>query len=385
MKIGVCSFFSGSGFLDTGFEQAKIGSEKPFQVLMANELSSSFASVYRFNHSRNTNEKGQAILKTCSIDDFLTSHEARTLLHTVLQGVRGKYDFVGFIGGPPCPDFSVAGKNKGRSGTHGRLSQSYVTLIIQSKPDFFVLENVKGLIRTAKHKEFFEELIAQVKQAGYATTWNLLNGLNFGVPQDRERVFLVGVRRELLPNVFVNDKQELQSFDWEIGMHFTEDAKQIKRMPCWPKHTPFVPEEQNTQVAPDHKYRELTVQYWFDKNDVTNHPNANAHFQVRSARPKFERYDEGDDSHKSSKRLHRWRFSPAAAYGNNEVHLHPYKIRRLSVAEALAIQSAPKDFAMPPGMTLSQMFKTIGNGVPIKLAEGVAVAVGSFLKRVSEK
>jgi len=66
---------------------------------------------------------------------------------------------------------------------------------------------------------------------------------------------------------------------------------------------------------------------------------------------------EGDDSKKSYKRLHRWRYSPTAAYGNNEVHIHPYLPRRISVAEALAIQSLPKEFELPTNMTLSNMFK----------------------------
>ena len=90
-------------------------------------------------------------------------------------------------------------------------------------------------------------------------------------------------------------------------------------------------------------------------------------------------FDEGDDSKKCYKRLHRWRYSPTAAYGNNEVHLHPYKARRLSVSEALAIQSLPKEFELPQSISLSAMFKTIGNGVPFVLAQGVAKTLKDFL------
>lgn len=84
-------------------------------------------------------------------------------------------------------------------------------------------------------------------------------------------------------------------------------------------------------------------------------------------------------SRKSFKRLHRWRYSPTAAYGNNEVHLHPYKARRLSVAEALAIQSLPKEFEIPKSLSKSEMFKTIGNGVPFLLAEGLAKEIKKFI------
>ena len=81
-------------------------------------------------------------------------------LHTYLNKSKfdSNIDLVGFIGGPPCPDFSVAGKNRGKEGDNGKLSQTYIDLICDLKPDFFVFENVKGLYRTSKHREFFETL-----------------------------------------------------------------------------------------------------------------------------------------------------------------------------------------------------------------------------------
>lgn len=120
---------------------------------------------------------------------------------------------------------------------------------------------------------------------------------------------------------------------------------------------------------------ELTVEHWFRKNKVLEHPNASHHFTPRSGLGKMLTIDEGDVSRKSFKRLHRWRYSPTAAYGNNEVHLHPYKPRRISAAEALAIQS------MPPDMSLSAMFKTIGNGVPYLATSGIAKSLIDFLEQ----
>ena len=126
----------------------------------------------------------------------------------------------------------------------------------------------------------------------------------------------------------------------------------------------------------------LTIQHWFEKNDVENHPNASHHFVPRAGLAKMKIIGEGDDRKKSYKRLHRWRYSPTAAYGNNEVHLHPYKNRRLSAAEALAIQSMPKEFYLPENMSLSNMFKTIGNGVPYLASLGIANTVSDFLNRL---
>jgi DNA (cytosine-5)-methyltransferase 1 len=125
----------------------------------------------------------------------------------------------------------------------------------------------------------------------------------------------------------------------------------------------------------------LTVQYWFDKNNVASHPNQKHAFIPRAGLARFQSVLEGDVSRKSYKRLHRWRYSPTAAYGNNEVHIHPYSPRRISAAEALAIQSLPASYEFPQEMTLSAMFKAIGNGVPYVAARGIAKMYLKALKK----
>ena len=86
-----------------------------------------------------------------------------------------------------------------------------------------------------------------------------------------------------------------------------------------------------------------------------------------------------DVEKKCYKRLHRWRYSPTAAYGNNEVHIHPFLPRRISAAEALAIQTLPANFVLPPNITLTDAFKTIGNGVPFVAARGVAETIYDYI------
>ena len=151
----------------------------------------------------------------------------------------------------------------------------------------------------------------------------------------------------------------------------------------WPQTTAFV--ENSALKFPFDIPLELTVEHWFQRNQVWNHPNGNHHFKPRQGLKKFQVIDEGDDSRKSFKRLHRWRYSPTACYGNNEVHLHPYKSRRISAAEALSIQSLPKEFLLPPQMSLTNMFKTIGNGVPYLLSKGLAESIGSFISEPPSK
>ena len=117
-----------------------------------------------------------------------------------------------------------------------------------------------------------------------------------------------------------------------------------------------------------------------DQTRLSKLPNGTEAFKPYSHR--FSTVDEGDVSKKCFKRLHRWRFSPAAAYGNNEVHLHPTEPRRLSVREAMMIQTVPDAFALPENMTLSSKFKTIGNAVPVRLAEAVARSILLVIEQV---
>ena len=95
---------------------------------------------------------------------------------------------------------------------------------------------------------------------------------------------------------------------------------------------------------------------------------------------KLSKISEGETNRPSFKRLHRYKFSPTACYGNNEVHLHPYENRRLSVRETLRIQGVPDSYILPKDLSLTKKFKMIGNGVPVPLAKAVANAVKVFLK-----
>ncbi|HUF03130.1 MAG TPA: DNA cytosine methyltransferase [Aridibacter sp.] len=364
MDVSVFSFFSGSGFLDLGFET------NGFRVDFVNENHRPFVEAYKYARSRLGIDEPKFGHSLVSIEEFTNGSHKTTLSEHVTR-IKNSGTLVGFIGGPPCPDFSIAGKNRGKKGSNGKLSETYVQTIIDQKPDFFVFENVKGLWRTKKHREFYEHLKRRVRGAGYSTTERLMNALEFGVPQDRDRIFLVGVKSKLTPN------RISETFQWTRFTSYNKDD--VLSTLVWPRAEKFEPGSSKpipTSIAP---YEELTVEYWFRQNCVASHPNCDAHFTPRSGIERMKSVDEGDDSRKSFKRLHRWRYSPTAAYGNNEVHLHPYEVRRISAAEALAIQSLPKDFELPEDMSLSNMFKTIGNGVPYLAASGLAKTIKCFI------
>ena len=368
LKIGIFSFFSGAGFLDLGFEKSG------YDVLFANEICKDFASVYTFAREQ-MNMQG-VTPDQHSVEDYVDSaKEQYENLKEKISEARKKYDLIGFIGGPPCPDFSVAGKNEGATGKHGRLSQVYMNVIFEFKPDFFVFENVRGLIKTGRHREFFETLIRQAQENDYLTTWELTNALEYGVPQDRDRVIFLGFLRSTYAQRPAQATTIISDFPWQETRKYKR--REIKKYPAWPTQEPF--QENGKRPCCLKRYIDLAVMTWFTKNNVDKHPNASHHFVPRSGILRMQSYAEGDVSRKCFKRLHRWRYSPAAAYGNNEVHLHPFKVRRLSVAEALAIQSLPKEFCLPPELPLTSMFKTIGNGVPFLLAKGIASGIKRYI------
>lgn len=369
-KIGIFSFFAGAGFLDLGFERTG-----HFETLFVNEFHKPFLEVYkgaRKNMSINPPEFGYH-------NEDITKYLSESYSHRItdaLKEAKLNHNLVGFIGGPPCPDFSIAGKNKGHDGENGKLTGTYIELICRAKPDFFLFENVKGLYRTVKHREFFEEMKLKLISAGYYLTEKLINSIEFGAPQDRDRIILIGFQRSVLDdyNFKLNGKPIIKNFNWENNTKYV--AKEVFAEK-WPGIEPFF--QEIVKPCPANFPVELTVEFWFQKNDVMNHPNAKHYFTPRAGLAKFLIIGEGDDLKKSYKRLHRWRYSPTAAYGNNEVHLHPYKARRISAAEALAIQSLPKDFIIPDYITLSDMFKTIGNGVPFLAARGLALNIFDFI------
>ena len=355
MPIQVYSFFSGVGFLDLGFENAG------FDIAFVDEYDERFLQAYRYAR-RNMNHVPQYGYSHDDIREFLSDQKWQ---ETFPEYYNRRNSIVGFIGGPPCPDFSSAGNNAGENGKNGQLTAVYVNLIIKRKPDFFVFENVKGLYRTKKHRAFYDRLKQELYQEGYSLFDSIENALLYGAPQYRDRLFLIGLKQDRFG----------RNIQYQIGTNHLYTFNQINGA-SWPKTAPFV--EDGSLCMPDGIIEALTVQYWFTRNQVQAHPNQDDFFGTRS-KERFETIPEGESRGKSFKRLHRWRYSPTAAYGNNEVHLHPYKKRRISVAEALAIQSVPAWFSLPVELPLSAKFKMVGNGVPYLLAYGIAQELSDWI------
>jgi len=381
--VPLLSFFAGAGFLDIGFIQAG------FDIIWRNEYNLPFVQgfEYAMAHMLDSCHNGDGkVHNTSSITDLQAYHIAQEAFHKLPRP-----EIFGIIGGPPCPDFSAGGKNRGREGDHGKLSQIYVDIIIELQPTFFLFENVPGLLRTKKHRQFLHELMNLLSKY-YFTDLNVLNALEYGIPQNRERLFLIGFQKEWIkremtagmiarcqdwetlsltcPNTWNNKfLADRRWFPWPLPLY-----PHAKTRYHWPEQSPFGEKPEKPVGIPDELMAGSLIS---DVDEIAKLPNGLEKFEPKS--DKFRTVAEGDVSRKSFKRLHRWRYSPAAAYGNNEVHLHPTEPRRLTVREALRIQTVPDTYIFPPALALSHKFKMISNGVPVKLSQTVAESLAKFL------
>lgn len=384
-KIPILSFFTGAGFLDLGFNQAG------FESIWHNEYNKDFVEGFQFGMSSHGLKGVQASIQS---GNSILDVGPREIVRSAF-GSGGVPSCFGMIGGPPCPDFSIGGKNRGFQGENGRLTEVYANRILEIRPSFFLLENVPGLIRTSKHRAFLTGVMDRLVEH-YHLDLRILNALEFGVPQDRERIFMIGFSKGWLKlkgyrgvrqqNVTALIEQA-RSAHREVGevakVHwFPWESHQVYWNPkatyAWPETGEF-----GGQPTMPKAPAELMIGSFINNVErLAALPNGADTFVPYSN--KFSLIREGDVSKKSFKRLHRWRFSPAAAYGNNEVHLHPFLARRISVREAMMIQTVPDSYSLPRSMPLSAKFKTIGNGVPVKLAFSVAKTIREVMERIED-
>ena len=197
-KLKIFSFFSGSGFLDLGFEKAG------YEIELVNEFQPNFMRAYQYSREVMGMRKPTYGYFNIDVNDFLTSRKDE--LKDYVSRAKSDGSLVGFIGGPPCPDFSIAGKRlgfnsqKSHLGTkltadepsvesRGQLYMWMRDVITLTSPKIFIAENVKGLTNLEDVKEIIEHDFAEAGNGGYlVVSAKVLNASNYGVPQGRERV-----------------------------------------------------------------------------------------------------------------------------------------------------------------------------------------------------
>lgn len=180
-KPKVISLFSGAGGMDIGFEQAG------FDIAVAVEFDSSCCDTLRINRPNTPVIEGD-------VSRLDTAYILEVAGLKVLEAGL-------VIGGPPCQSFSLAGKRLGMDEPRGRLVLEFIRIVRESLPLAFVMENVKGMANwhngealQAIEDALKEPIVYQGKSYQYKIQHKILNAVNYGVPQQRERIFLVGNR-----------------------------------------------------------------------------------------------------------------------------------------------------------------------------------------------
>jgi DNA (cytosine-5)-methyltransferase 1 len=361
-KYPIISCFTGGGFLDMGFEQTGF-----FEVVWTNEKNPIFAEMYECGYTSWKNKRGyEGDIKVSHIGSIESISPNAIKNQAFGENVP---QYFGIIGGSPCQDFSSSGKNAGFNGERGRLTKVFFDYIKAISPSFFLVENVKNLYNRNVHRKELENILTGLKNE-YFVDLKILNAIHYGVPQDRERLFIIGIKKPY----------EIRGSFMEYDFTFPEPPVKKEYQNALTKYTwSTVDEFQNGVERPKDIPKELYVKHCLLlKKEEEKIENGNEYFKPYSQ--KFWKVKEGDTKGRSFKRLHRYRFSPTACYGNNEVHLHPFLPRRLSVREVLRIQSVPDSYVLPPHISLTQKFKMIGNAVPFKLAHAVAETLKTLLE-----
>jgi DNA (cytosine-5)-methyltransferase 1 len=321
----VASFFAGAGGLDLGFRQAG------FEIPWANEYDKAIHATYEVNHP-------QSVLERRSLTDF--GPEA------VPQGVTG------MIGGPPCQSWSEAGMLRGAEDRRGQLFFRYVDFVDEIRPTFFLAENVSGILFT-RHSNSFREILKRFCELGYNVSYGLLNANDYGVPQDRERVIIVGYR--LSGDVFFSPPAK----DKDLGesRKVLDDAIRDLDGTAAPAANKTYANE--NLLVPNHEFLDSTYSsMYMSRNRVRSWDEPSftiqaggRHAPLHPSAPKMEIVEK-----------------------DKRAFVEGFTYRRLTVREAARVQTFPDDFIFHYRNVLDG-YKMIGNAVPVEFARRLALQI----------
>ena len=318
----IVSLFAGAGGLDLGFKNAG------FTVSVAIDVAPGAVRTHKRNFPKTHSEVGDLI-----------KLQPKGVLEIVKKVLRPG-ECIAVIGGPPCQGFSRANTASLADDPRNKLPKLYVEIVQALQAvytvEFIVFENVLG-IRDKKHIATFNALKTDLKGLGFDVTEQELCAVDFGVPQNRRRVILSGMRTGQGYGQVKPRKR--------TGLKTVRAA--IHDLP-WPTY----------------------FQRGLDPKTFPAHPN---HWTMQPKSPRFEDPDAHVGDGRSFKRLKWDEASPTIAFGHREIHVHPNGRRRLSIYEALLLQGFPPSFVLEGN--LSQQVEQVSNAVPPPLALSVANAV----------
>ncbi len=333
MKI--VSFFAGAGGLDLGFSKAG------FDIVWANEYDREIWETFEKNHSH-------------------TILDRRSIVEIDSKEVP---DCDGIIGGPPCQSWSEAGSLRGINDKRGQLFFDFIRILADKQPNFFLAENVSGMLLPS-NEEALKNIKRLFEECGYKLSFGLLNASDYGVPQDRKRVFFIGYRKDLgLKFDFPNPTTPKNKVTLKDTIGDLKDT-------VIPAKEGNISNEKYCNV-PNHEYMiggfssiymsRNRVRGWDEVSFTIQAGGRHAPIHPQAPKMKFI---------EQNTRI----FVPG------KEHLY----RRLSVRECARIQTFPDEFVFYY-RHISAGYKMIGNAVPVELAKVIAEKISSDLSTIKSE
>ncbi len=329
--MNIVSLFTGAGGLDLGFKRAG------FKTILANEFDKGICPTFRRNFPEVNLIEGD--IRNISFSDII------------------KEPVDGVIGGPPCQSWSEAGSLKGIEDARGQLFYEYIRALKELKPKFFVAENVPGML-AERHSIAVKNFLKMFDDVGYHVNVKVLNANDFGVPEERYRVFYVGFRKDLGIPEFVFPQPH--------------KYRPVLRDCIWDLKDNAVPALEKN---------------WSNSGacEVRNHEYFTGSFStIFMSRNRVRQWDEPAFTVQASGR--QCQLHPQAPkmikIGANKQIFVPGKenlYRRMTVREVARIQGFPDEFEFVYDK-VDFGYKMVGNAVPV----GLAFAVANQIKKTLE-
>lgn len=318
MTFNVASFFCGCGGMDLGVQGnfdflGNFYQKHPTKIVYAVDFDPFATTIYNDNFSHKSETKD---VREISSDD-IPSHDI-------------------LLGGFPCQSFSIVAQNPPRLGIKdekGQLFFEMCRVLRLKKPRFFIAENVKGLL-SANKKEAFPLILRHFEESGYYVKWKLLNSSDFGVPQKRERVFIIGFKNKV-------------DFD---NFCFPEPITEEKKIPL-------------SSVL----HSKVEEKYFFSDKAVEGMKRVQSKMNKGRAQ-NIEMPCNTISSHLSKVSLN----------STDPVLLENNRYRRFTPREAASIQSFPNNFNLH-SVSENRQYRAIGNAVPPVLMWHISSALFKIL------
>lgn len=391
MKPKVVSLFSGAGGMDIGFIQAG------FEIVWANDFNIDAVKTYQKNIGNHILHGDITQMKSEEIPDHP--------------------DVV--IGGFPCQGFSIANKNRSMEDERNFLYKELLRVIKDKQPKIFLAENVKGLLSMEKGK-IIEMIKRDFEEIGYTVEWKVLNAAHYGVPQARERVFIMGnrlgIENQFPASTHGKGKKPPKTVEETIGFlsglplsDFSTKHQQTvihNHIAATNVHEKFyarkyeVKQEDicdylqewrkkkglSVKKIDEHFGYKHTAGHWFRKDNKSGSiPKEQDWWRLKELLEFDDTYDkqvtefvEKDITFEQSLRITNWdRPSDTITATSPEIHIN--KERRLSVRECAMLQTFPMEHEFLGSR--SSQYRQVGNAVPVNLAKQIAAKMKQMLQK----